>query len=225
MLLLGASAMAQSPFVVKGQCMQNPDCEADSTSFRDTVTVARAWRWSFGDGSATDTRRNPQHSYMAPGTYTVTLVRTLQNGTQETVPQTVKIGELPPEFQQWRIDTTICKGDTITLDPYPNGAPEGAKYIWYPKGDTTQTLRVDSSGCYSVEVIVNGCKIQNRINVKICMEPQAQEGSKWYFGGQCRSRFFQYASLAINRWQAEHPRGHLVHCQFERTTTLLFRWY
>jgi hypothetical protein len=69
-------------------------------------------------------------------------------------------------------DTTICPGDTLILDPYPNGAPDGAKYVWYPKGDTTQTLNVDSSGCYSVEVILpNGCKIQDRINVKICMEP------------------------------------------------------
>ena len=207
MLLLGASAMAQDPFVVKGQCMQNPDCEADSTSFRDTVTVATAWRWSFGEAGATDTRRNPQYSYKSPGTYTVTLVRTLKSGATETVIQAVKIGEIPPEFQQWRIDTTICKGDTITLDPYPNGAPEGAKYIWYPKGDTTQTLRVDSSGCYSVEVIINGCKIQNRINVKICMEPQAQEGSKWYFGGNAGLDFSNTPPSPLTDGKLNTPEG------------------
>jgi hypothetical protein len=200
--------------------MQNPDCEADSTSFRDTVSTARAWRWDFGEAGATDTRRNPQHSYMAPGSYTVRLTRTLQNGTQETVSKIVQIGELPPEFQEWKIDTTICKGDTLILDPYPNGAPAGAKYIWYPKGDTTQTLNVDSSGCYSVEVIMpNGCKIQNRINVKICMEPQAQEGSKWYFGGNAGLDF------SNNRRKAEHPRRDIIHCQFKRAIALLLRRY
>ncbi|HWV28796.1 MAG TPA: PKD domain-containing protein [Dyadobacter sp.] len=183
MLLVGASAMAQKPFVVQGQCMQNPDCEADSTSFRDPADDAVAWLWSFGEGGATDTRRNPQHSYLTPGAYAVTLTRTLKNGTKETVSQVVNIGELPPQFQKWKIDTTICPGESVVLDPYPNGAPDGATYVWYPKGETTQTLTVDSSGCYSVEVILpNGCKIQDRVNVKVCMEPSAQEGSKWYFG-------------------------------------------
>jgi gliding motility-associated-like protein len=208
MLLLGASAMAQTPFLVQGQCMQNPDCEADSTSFRDTLSVATRWQWSFGEGGATDTRRNPQHSYMTPGTYTVTLTRTLKSGASETVTQAVQIGELPPQFQEWRQDTTICKGDTLILDPYPNGAPDGAKYIWYPKGDTTQTLKVDSSGCYSVEVILpNGCKIQDRINVKICMEPQAQEGSKWYFGGNAGLDFSNTPPSPLTDGKLNTPEG------------------
>lgn len=208
LLLSAAFAQAQTPFLVQGQCMQNPDCEADSTSFRDTLSTATAWRWNFGEGGATDTRRNPQHSYMAPGSYNVTLTRTLKSGSTELVSKVVQIGELPPQFQQWKTDTTICKGDTLILDPYPNGAPDGARYVWYPKGDTTQTLKVDSSGCYSIEVILpNGCKIQDRINVKICMEPTNQEGAKWYFGGNAGLDFSNSPPTPLTDGKLNTPEG------------------
>lgn len=129
--------------------------------------------------------------------------RSFRNGFQGRTNRRVA-----PEFQEWKIDTTICKGDTLILDPYPNGAPAGAKYIWYPKGDTTQTLKVDSSGCYSVEVIMpNGCKIQNRINVKICMEPQAQEGSKWYFGGNAGLDFSNTPPSPLTDGKLNTPEG------------------
>lgn len=184
LLLASYEAKAQAPFVVKGQCMLNPNCDADSTTFSDTLKTSIAWQWTFGDVTDnTSTRKNPGHSYAQPRDYIVTLIRTLADSTTETVTQVVTIGELPPSFQNWKPDTTICPDQTITLDPYPQGAPEGAKYIWFPKGDTTQTLQVDSSGCYSVEVILpNGCKIQDKVNVKVCLEPVNQEGAKWYFG-------------------------------------------
>ena len=202
-------AKAQAPFVVNGQCMLNPDCEADSTTFSDTLKTAIAWRWDFGEGGATDTRRIAQHSYGSPGTYNVSLNRTLQGGATETITQSVIIGELPPPFQEWYTDTTICPGTTLKLDPYPSGgAPAGAKYVWYPKGDTTQVLEVDSSGCYSVEVILpNGCKIQDRVNVKICMEPSAQEGTKWYFGGNAGLDFSNNPPTPITDGKVNTPEG------------------
>ncbi|GGC10863.1 hypothetical protein GCM10011325_42070 [Dyadobacter sediminis] len=188
--------------------MQNPDCQADSTSFRDTLSTAVAWQWSFGEGGATDTRRNAQHSYLAPGSFTITLTRTLAGGGTEIVSKVVQIGELPPSFQEWKTDTTICPGDTLILDPYPNGAPPGAKFVWYPKGDTTQTLNVDSSGCYSVEVILpNGCKIQDRVNVKICMEPANQEGAKWFFGGNAGLDFSNSPPTPITDGKLNTPEG------------------
>jgi gliding motility-associated-like protein len=207
LLLAAGFAKGQTPFIATSQCMANPDCLADSTSFRDTLRTAVRWQWNFGDGG-TDTRRNPQHSYRTPGNYTVTLDRVLQNGASDSYTQLVTIGELPPAFQQWKIDTTICPGEKITLDPYPSGAPAGAKYIWFPKGDTTQVLEVDSSGCYSVEVIMpNGCKIQDRINVKICLEPAAQEGSKWFFGGNAGLDFSNNPPTPITDGKVNTPEG------------------
>lgn len=193
--------------------MANPNCVDDSTSFSDTLKTAVAWQWNFGDANNPDnntsTRRNPQHSYSTPGTYQVTLVRTRQNGSKDSLSVPIQIGELPPSFQNWKPDTTICPDQTITLDPYPmGGAPAGAKFIWYPKGDTTQTLEVDSSGCYSVEVILpNGCRIQDRVNVKICLEQAGQEGAKWFFGSNAGLDFANGAPTAITDGKLNTPEG------------------
>lgn len=213
LILFGSisSAYAQ-PFVVRGQCMANPNCPDDLTTFEDTVRTAVAWRWNFGDPAGgpnnISTRRNPQYSYAAPGTFVVSLVRTLDNGRIDSLSQVVQIGELPPAFQNWRSDTTICEGQTILLDPYPMGAPEGARFIWFPKGDTTQVLEVDSSGCYSVEVILpNGCKIQDRINVKICLEQSNQEGAKWFFGANAGLDFSGGDPSPITDGSLNTPEG------------------
>lgn len=180
----GNNSFAQTAqFLVSNPCMANPECEGDGVTFTDTVARATAWSWDLGGGATADTR-SVVHAYSTPGIYTVSLVRSFSDGTREIVSRDVEVGILPEDFQNWKTDTTICPGETIKLDPYPNGnVPEGAKFLWYPKGNTTQVLDVDSSGCYSVEVIMpNGCKIQNMVNVKLCLEPAGDQGAKWYFG-------------------------------------------
>ncbi|WP_234736231.1 PKD domain-containing protein [Tellurirhabdus bombi] len=189
--LAQAQVPTQSGIVVSGRlCAPDPTCKTDSTAFSDTLKTATAWSWDFGDASSgeanTSTKANPKHLYLQPGQYTVTLTRTV-NGVQEApVTKIISIDVPPPPFPQWRTDTMICQGQTIELDPYPGGqgAPAGAKYLWYPKGDTTRALSIDSSGCYSVQVIMpNGCTYEDRINVKVCGERPQQQGAKWFFGG------------------------------------------
>ena len=53
-------------------------CEADTDNpltieFTNTSTNAVSYRWNFGDGSSADLTANPNHTYEAPGTYTVVL--------------------------------------------------------------------------------------------------------------------------------------------------------
>ncbi|WP_266369213.1 T9SS type B sorting domain-containing protein [Tellurirhabdus rosea] len=121
--------------------------------------------------------------FTQPGQYLVSLVRTVNGVAQAPVDTTIQIDMPPPAFQNWRNDTMICQQQSIVLDPYPQGKPAGAKFLWYPKGDTTQTLTVDSSGCYSVQVIMpNGCTYEDKINVKVCGEQPQSQGAKWYFG-------------------------------------------
>ena len=166
MLFMLAPTQAMAQFEVKGKlCIPDQECKGDSTAFADTLRTATAWRWDFGDpgtGAAnTSTKQNPKHIYQTPGPYTVTLTRTV-NGLQETVTKLINIGVPPPQFQNWRRDTMVCKEELekgeLILNPYPNNAPNGAKYMWFPEGDTTQKLRVDSSGCYSVELTnAEGC--------------------------------------------------------------------
>jgi gliding motility-associated-like protein len=213
-MLSSNKAQGQAPFEVKGKlCIPDVECGADSTNFVDTLKTSTAWRWDFGDpgtGAAnTSTAQNPKHVYQTPGPYTVTLTRTV-NGLQETVTKMINIGVPPPQFQNWRRDTMICKEDLgkLILNPYPSGGPNGAKYMWFPKGDTTQTLRVDSSGCYSVEVTnSDGCSYEDRINVKVCLEPLAQEGAKWFFGDNAGLDFAGGSPQPITDGQIKTPEG------------------
>lgn len=185
---LGQSGGMLPPGInVINSCVPNPnqDCKSDSTQFTDSTATATAWLWNFGDtgGSNTATTKIAKHLYVTAGTYFAMLTRTLANGQKETVQVPINIGQRPNSFSNWRTDTTICKGQMITLDPYPSGAQSGLTYKWYPKGDTTQTLKVDSSGCYSVEVTnAFGCTYQDRINVDVCGEKKQSQGVKWYFG-------------------------------------------
>ena len=49
-------------------------CEGQSISFLNQSQNANAYLWNFGDGTATTTQINPQHSFQQAGTYTVSLV-------------------------------------------------------------------------------------------------------------------------------------------------------
>lgn len=184
--LLAGQVQAQKIKVGGKRCVPDPSCE-EGTTFEDSITTGvRSRLWDFGDpGSTTDTssRLLGRYVYKTPGRYTARVTRTLTNGTTTRDSVTFTIGVPPRPFQNWRNDTTICQGQTITLDPYPNGAPPGVTYLWYPKGDTTQTIQVDSSGCYSVEAFdSSGCSFEDRINVKVCYEQPQQQGAKWHFG-------------------------------------------
>lgn len=48
-------------------------------------------------------------------------------------------------------DTTICAGDSITLD-----AGNAASWLWGPGGETTQTIRITNPGTYDVQISYSG---------------------------------------------------------------------
>ena len=180
-----AQTQTVAGFKISGKtCVPDQECKSDPMTFADSVlTGVTARTWDFGDGSTAQKDSVVQHTYQTAGPYTIRLTRTV-NGVVQTATRTVQIYNRPQAFANWRTDTTICKGETITLDPYA-GAPSqsGLRFLWYPKGDTTQSIKVDSSGCYSVEAISpNGCSYQDRINVDVCGEQKESQGVKWYFG-------------------------------------------
>ena len=196
----GLSVNLYAQFKVNKTCITECQDSTAATMFRDTLkTVATAWKWEFGDlGSVrnTSTLKNPAHLYKTAGPKTVILTRT-EGGLPVIYTQTITINNPPRPFflgnSPSQQDTTICKGDFLTLNPYKGGGADPKyKYIWYPKGDTTQTLRADTTSCYSVQVTdsTTGCSAQNKINVKLCVPPPPKPAENyWYFGNNAGVNF------------------------------------
>lgn len=218
-LAFGGSNIAFAQFKVSKTCI--PECP-DSTSatiFKDTITTSKAtaWRWDFGDVTSgaknTSKLKTAAHLYTTAGVKTVTLTRTV-NGLPVVATQTITINNPPKPFflgnSPSQQDTTICKGDFLTLDPYKGGGDPKYKYIWYPKGDTTQTLRADTTSCYSIQVTdsTTGCSAQNKINVKLCVPPPPKPPENyWYFGNNAGIKFSGNSASADDKGKINTKEG------------------
>ncbi|KPM48537.1 hypothetical protein AFM12_07915 [Jiulongibacter sediminis] len=169
------------------------------TYFFDQDSTSNNWVWSFGDGQPPiGGMRNPTWYFQSTGTYTVSLFKTNQSGVQTRVTKEITVGAMPqqPLFNgQPSTDTTVCSGSPLTLNPFglTNPTLNNYDYLWFPGGDTTKTITVDSSGCYSVEVFdkVTRCSRTAKITVNFCYEPASSGGGneRWYFGNGATLEF------------------------------------
>jgi gliding motility-associated-like protein len=215
---------AQTPklpaFRVSKTCLSECADSTSATIFKDTITTSKAtaWKWDFGDISSatknTSKLKTAAHLYASPGLKTVTLTRTVGGIVQAPIIQTVTINPPPTQFylgnSPSQQDTTICKGDFLTLNPYKGGGDPKYKYIWYPKGDTTQTLRADTTSCYSVQVTdsTTGCSAQNKINVKLCVPPPPKPPEDyWYFGNKAGIKFTNGSATADDKGKIDTKEG------------------
>ncbi len=186
-LCVGSAAPTTPPM----PAAQSTDC-SEPTAFFDTEKNATAWLWDFGDPATVSdisTVRNPKYTYSTQGVYIVSLTRTVAGVVLPPVTKTITISRLPTQpllFKKKKGDTTLCDGKSLKLDPYPlQPSPPNAKFLWFPKGQTTQTITVDSAGCYSVEVFdaSGNCSRTAQITVKFCLQNSGGGGTeKWYFG-------------------------------------------
>lgn len=180
----------------------------NATYFFDTDLDSESWVWDFGDPTnpTAATTRNPQYFYSTPGDYQVSLTKISKSGDTETVTKTVSVGGMPqqPKFNGvTSADTTVCDNSALTLNPFKLGiGTSNYKYLWYPGGDTTKTIDVDSSGCYSVEVFSpDGCSRTAKINVKFCYEEAGGGGGneEWFFGKGATLEFQSDGGVEVPR--------------------------
>jgi PKD repeat protein len=75
------------------------------------------------------------------GTHTITYDYTDANGCSNMASQDITVNALPQPYIG--ADTAVCAGQDITLDATTTG---GSSYEWYPGGETTASITVDSSG-------------------------------------------------------------------------------
>jgi len=187
----------------------------NASYFFDTDTSSMQWVWNFGDVNdpSSASTRNPQHFFTQAGRYAVSLTKTSKSGIPTTVQRTITVGALPqqPKFNnKISTDTTVCSDKSLTLNPFKLGiVPSNYTYLWYPGGDTTKTIDVDTSGCYSVEVFgPGGCSRTAKINVKFCFEQGGGGGGneEWFFGNGATLEFQSSSGVTVPR-DSLNPEG------------------
>ncbi len=94
---------------------------------RDLDGELVSWHWDFGDGSTSE-EQNPKHKYAEPGTYTVTLTVTDNEGATATKSVELFVAPMVTEI------VVIC---------YPNPASDWVTFRYYlPRGTKEATLHI-----------------------------------------------------------------------------------
>lgn len=163
-----------SPLPVAG-FIPSDACANSSTVFTNTSTISSGtisgYFWDFGDGFGISTSVNPSYSYLQPGTYTVTMIATSNEGCSDTITHIVTIFPLPvPNFLH--ISAAGC-GPLVVNFTDSSYIAQGSVIAWFwDFGDgKSSTLEnpshtYEASGTYNVTLTVtsnNGC--ENSITV------------------------------------------------------------
>jgi len=149
----------------------SPECDGSPVSFVSETSGGAApytYRWSFGDGG-TSNSANPSHLYASPGSYSVTLTVTDDDGVTGSASYTVAVSPNPVAAAS--NGGPYCPGATIEL--FASG---GTSYNWIgPNGftSTDQNPTIASAtgsaaGVYTVTVAnTSGCTDEGSTLVEI----------------------------------------------------------
>jgi PKD repeat protein len=151
-------------------------CAGTGVSFNGSGSLGTlvGYAWDFGDpasGAANaSTLVAPSHSYVAGGTYTVTLTVTdIYGCTASSSASVVVFSNTLGGTIAVTPAATVCLGTSVTLTA-PNA---GNSYVW-SNGQTTQSITTNTSGTYSVTISnANGCQYITAQTVTVYPAPAA----------------------------------------------------
>ena len=167
---------------VKGmQVDLGPDsllCKGESYTINAVVdTTAINFHWTVNGNPVTPVS-NLQYIFDSnnwpPGTYTVELIADDGSGTVCPGADHIQIHVVQTPHPSLGHDTTMCDGQTVTLD-----GGSGTNYLWYPNLQTSQTITVNTAGQYTV--VVDGgnntrCISSDTINIYYVPQPHVDLG-------------------------------------------------
>ncbi|XZF13264.1 PKD domain-containing protein [Chitinophagaceae bacterium MMS25-I14] len=135
------------------------------TNNTTSLATVNNYTWRFGDG-ATLTQpgftASTQHTYIAAGTYNVTLTATDVNGCKDSATISNAVSIIKPTAGFTATTTTACLGTPVT---FVNSSTGGTSYLWdfgdgSPAVSTTSTANISHSytanGTYTVRLVVTG---------------------------------------------------------------------
>ncbi|NVO01058.1 MAG: PKD domain-containing protein, partial [Geobacteraceae bacterium] len=174
---------------------------ADTTIINKTTTAT--YLWDFGDGSTANSR-NTSHTYIAAGTYTVTLTITDTAGCQGSKSHSLTV--TPPPVAHFWTTTDNCQGKAVSFN---NQSTTTAGYlttwIWsYGDGSDNDTINFPAipnvnhtyavTGTFSVTLTVinsQGCLHSESQQVNMFGSPTAEFMST----GHCKGEQVQFTDL------------------------------
>jgi PKD repeat protein len=166
-----------------------PTCFGSIVSFKDLSApggggTINAWDWNFGDFASgianTATTPNPDHTFSASGTFTVTLIVTTSNGCTDTLQKQITVDPKPAvNFTS----TYNCQNNDVWFDPDPlvMNFPSIATYYWDFGDGTNVTMNSSATaikvypaaGNYLVTLTVTDTKgCMNSIQKLVTIMPQ-----------------------------------------------------
>ena len=156
--------------------------ERESVTFTNNSQYAATYLWNFGDGQ-TSTEADPVHTYMTPGTYTVTLrvENTLGNDTKtRTNYITVNANTNPPIADFEASETEISTGTTITFTDLTENIVTSWSWIFEggtPATSTEQnpTVTYDEPGDYTVTLVATnayGSNTETKVDYITVLYPE-----------------------------------------------------
>lgn len=142
------------------------DCNnIGQVTFTDWSKIPQTWAWDFGDGN-TSTEKNPVHTYLSTGKYTVTLkVENATTGCFNTTIKTIGIIKEKADFTVSKSQS--CKNIPITFTAINSNPGNISLYTWnFGNGiirtttSSSYTYTYPKSGIFNVSLKItdiNGC--------------------------------------------------------------------
>ena len=120
-LLAGASASNQPPTARLSTSCQNLVCSMTGDTSSDPEGPIASYAWDFGDGGSSS-QANPNHTYAAAGTYTVSLTVTDGNGVADTATKSITVSASGIAF----VGSSAVTGNVLNLSvTVPNAISGG----------------------------------------------------------------------------------------------------
>jgi len=145
-------------------------CLNEGMVFNDQSTVSSGsiagWSWNFGDGTPISIIQNPNHVYANPGTYTVLLTVTTNNGCKNSITKSVVVHALPVAKFSF---SNVCDGSVVQFSDMSTILATDTLQSWsWNFGDGSPVYNNQNSshpfptaGSYMVKLLVVsnfGCK-------------------------------------------------------------------
>jgi PKD repeat protein len=175
-----------------------PYCAGDPISFSANALNAIQYTWNFGDG-ATFLGATPQHAYLNPGTYPVSVTAADANGCTQTSTLNIAVQPGIPDFSLAPIGPlTVCANGVATVC-----APIGfASYDWNPSSETGSCAALPA-GTYTVTVTdANGCtSTSDAVLIESITPPSGTIGGPQFIcGSGCINLIVPYVPGYTYQW-------------------------